>query len=57
MIEQMLLTRDFSLPGRQNKSQIQMTRIQLSSEHRDTPVSYTHLDVYKRQVGNLLIRM
>ena len=36
MIDKTLLTRDFTLPGHQNKSQIQMTRFQLSSEHRDT---------------------
>ena len=36
MLDKMLLTCDITLSGRQNKSQIQMTRFQLSSEHRDT---------------------
>ena len=36
MLDKMLLTRDITLPGRQNKSQIQMTRFQLSSAHGDT---------------------
>ena len=46
MIDKTLLTRDFTLPGRQNKSQILMTRFQLSSEHRDAKDSQDSFSDY-----------